>query len=140
MIKDSLFFDVTTFFINFRKFTDVFVIHLNILEFWDSSNRRLSFEEISDINITVLLVRKVVVALDQRTFVEGHKEVTESSSDHVSVVTFEGGQRSVRAWNWSLSLGSWPVLLESSNINFDLLALTGSGFHKNDNSIVHHMA
>jgi hypothetical protein len=58
----------------------------------------------------------------------------------MGMITFQSGKRSVRAWNWSFSLRSWPVLLESSNVNWNLLAITGSGFDKDDNSIVHFMA
>ena len=56
------------------------------------------------------------------------------------MITFEGWKRSVGAWNWSFSFGSWPVLLESSDIDWDFLAVTGSRFNKDDNSIVHFMA
>ena len=135
-----MFLNVTTFLFDFRKFTDVFMIHLNLLEFRNSGDCRFSFEEISDVQIPWLLVRKVVVALYQRTFPESHEEVAEPSSNDVSVITLESGKRSVRAWNWSFSLRSWPVLLESSDIDWDLVALTGSSFNKDDHSIVHFMA
>ena len=116
------------------------MIHLDLLEFGNTGNVRLSFEEISDVHVSWLFVRKVVVALDQGAFVKSHQEVAESSSDHVSMVTFEFRKRSVRAWNWSFSLRSWPVLLESSDVDWNLLALAGSGFDKHDDSIVHLMA
>ena len=135
-----MFLNVTSFLLNLRKLTDVFVIHLNFLEFSDSSNRRFSFEEVSDIHVPWLFVRKVVVALDQGTLVESHQEVAESTRDHMSMITFKSRERSVGAWNWSFSLRSWPVLLESSDVDWDFLAVTGSGFDKDDNSIVHFMA